>query len=76
MLASWTRRGFDTRNRYAADVQRRLLHGLGPRDILLLHDGHAARSTNGQPVILQVLPSLLNHIQQANLETVTSYNFV
>ena len=41
-LASWTRRGFDTRTSDADIVAKRLLRGLAPRDILLLHDGHKA----------------------------------
>jgi len=42
-LASWTRRGFDTVNVDSDRVYRRLTRSLGPGDILLLHDGHAAR---------------------------------
>jgi peptidoglycan/xylan/chitin deacetylase (PgdA/CDA1 family) len=57
-LASWTRRGFDTVAGDARLVQRRLLRGLGARDILLLHDGRAARTRAGVPVALAVLPAL------------------
>lgn len=70
-LASWTRRGFDTRTRDAAVVTRRLLRGLAPRDILLLHDGHAARSTQGEPVVLEVLPALLRAAADARLQCTT-----
>ena len=70
-LASWTRRGYDTRNADADDVLRRLTRDLGPGDILLLHDGHAARLPDGQPVILAVLPRLLDVLAEKNLHTVT-----
>ena len=43
-LASWTRRGFDTREADPQQVLARLTRGLAGGDILLLHDGHAARS--------------------------------
>lgn len=70
-LASWTRRGFDTRTCDAAAVSARLLRGLAAGDILLLHDGNAARSRAGRPVILDVLPQVLAAIQRAGLRPVT-----
>jgi peptidoglycan/xylan/chitin deacetylase (PgdA/CDA1 family) len=70
-LASWTRRGFDTVNRDADVVLRRLANPLQPGDILLLHDGHAARSRGGEPVILEVLPRLLDALHSAGLVPVT-----
>lgn len=70
-LASWTRRGFDTRTRNSATVLRRLLRGLRAGDILLLHDGHAARGVAGRPVVLDVLPPLLAAIGKAGLKPVT-----
>ena len=70
-LVSWTRRGFDTREADAALVEQRLTQGLAAGDILLLHDGHAARSAEGRPVILQVLPVLLQRCRDAGLGTVT-----
>jgi peptidoglycan/xylan/chitin deacetylase (PgdA/CDA1 family) len=66
-LASWTRRGFDTRSTNAEAVAQRLLHRLAPRDILLLHDGHAARDAQGEPVLLSVLPKVLEAARQAQL---------
>lgn len=72
VLCSWTRRGFDTRERDPQRVLRRLLDGLAAGDILLLHDGHAARSAaSGRPVILDVLPPLLAALHQAGLRCVT-----
>jgi peptidoglycan/xylan/chitin deacetylase (PgdA/CDA1 family) len=70
-LASWTRRGFDTVERDAQRVAQRLERGLAARDILLLHDHRAARTAAGAPVILEVLPRLLDAIAAAGLATVT-----
>jgi len=70
-LASWTRRGFDTVNGDADAVYRRLANPLRGNDILLLHDGNAARAPNGNPVILEVLPRLLDTIAANRLRTVT-----
>ncbi|MDD2668900.1 polysaccharide deacetylase family protein [Zoogloea sp.] len=70
-LATWTRRAYDTR---VGDPQR-VLACLGDQlaggDILLLHDGNAARSPAGQAVILDVLPRLLARIHAAGLHPVT-----
>lgn len=70
-LASWTRRGFDTVNHDAAAVFGRLTRRLRGGDILLLHDGHAARTQAGTPVILEVLPRLLDTVAAAGLTPVT-----
>ncbi len=70
-LASWTRRGFDTRNRDAEDVVRRLTRHLAAGDILLLHDGNAARTGTGQPVILAVLPRVLEAAAAVGLTPIT-----
>jgi peptidoglycan-N-acetylglucosamine deacetylase len=70
-LASWTRRGFDTRERDAGKVARRLIAGLAPRDILLVHDGHAARGGDGRPVLLDVLPTVLRAAAEAQLQWTT-----
>jgi peptidoglycan-N-acetylglucosamine deacetylase len=70
-LASWTRRGYDTRNRDADHVVRRLTVGLGAGDILLLHDGNAARTAAGQPVILCALPLVLEAAAAAGLKPIT-----
>ena len=70
-LAAWTRRPFDTRTGDPALVLQRLTRGLAAGDILLMHDGHAARTPQGQPVILAVLPLLLKSIAQAGLRPVS-----
>ena len=69
-LASWTRRGFDTRTGDANRVLCRLTRGLSAGDILLLHDHHAARTPQGRPVLLEVLPTLLSALREKGLQTV------
>ncbi|MBB2926969.1 polysaccharide deacetylase family protein [Paraburkholderia silvatlantica] len=70
-LASWTRRGFDTCAKNAAPVTHRLLDGLAARDILLVHDGHAARDARGKPLVLDVLPPLLRAAAERQLQWTT-----
>ncbi len=70
-LASWTRRGYDTRTADPAVLLARLTRGLQAGDILLLHDGHAARTPTGEPAVLQVLPLLLARFAAAGLHPVT-----
>jgi len=70
-LVSWTRRGFDTVSGDASRVLARLTRRLGAGDILLLHDGHAARTASGAPVILAVLPPLLEQLRARGLRAVT-----
>jgi len=70
-LASWTRRGFDTVNANADAAYRRLANPLQDGDILLLHDGNAARGRGGRPVILEVLPRLLDALASKQLRPVT-----
>jgi len=71
LLCSWNKRGFDTQVGDADTVFNRLVHRLKGGDILLLHDGSAARTPAGQPVILDVLPRLLDNLAQADLRSVT-----
>ena len=70
-LVSWTRRGFDTVSREPARVLARLTRGLAAGDILLLHDGHAARTAAGVPLALEVLPRLIAAARRAGLTPVT-----
>lgn len=69
-LASWSARGFDTRIGNAGRVRRALLGKLQPGAILLLHDGHAARTPQDTPVILDVLPGLFDAARSAGLNWV------
>jgi peptidoglycan/xylan/chitin deacetylase (PgdA/CDA1 family) len=70
-LVSWTRRGFDTREGDPAKVMARLGRNLQARDILLLHDGNAARTPDGTPVLLEVLPLLFERLHAGGLRSVT-----
>jgi peptidoglycan-N-acetylglucosamine deacetylase len=70
-LASWTRRGFDTVTADSEAVFRRLSTPLRAGDILLLHDGNCARTRSGAPVIVEVLPRLLDALQGLALTPVT-----
>lgn len=69
-LASWSARGFDTRVGDAARVGRALTRRLAPGAIVLLHDGHAARTSRGRPVIVDVLPGLFDAARTAGLRWV------
>ncbi|MBS0505949.1 MAG: polysaccharide deacetylase family protein [Proteobacteria bacterium] len=73
-LASWTRRGYDTREPRADVVLQRLTRGLADGDILLLHDGHAARTGDGRPVIEPLIPLLAQQLARAGLRTCTLHD--
>ena len=70
-LASWSARGFDTRIGNATQVKNRLLKQLHAGTILLLHDGNAARTAEGVPVIIEILPALLEAARTAQLRFVS-----
>lgn len=70
-LAAWTRRAYDTRIGDPSRVLKRLADGLAAGDILLLHDGHAATTPGGTPVILPVLREVLELCRQRALHPVT-----
>ncbi len=70
-LVSWSRRGYDTRSNDAGAVLGRLGQGLAGGAILLLHDGNARRTASGQPVVLAVLPRLLQRCRDLGLQPVT-----
>lgn len=70
-LAAWTRRGFDTREGDADRVLARLIDGLAARDILLVHDASAALTSTGEPVVLAVLPRLIETVRASGLRFVT-----
>ena len=48
----------------------RLLTGLAPGHVLLVHDGPARTGTAGGHMILSVLPELLNGIERRGLKAV------
>jgi peptidoglycan-N-acetylglucosamine deacetylase len=70
-LASWSARGFDTRIGDPERVKSSLLRGLRAGAILLVHDRGAARTPQGIPVILEVLPAVLESAAAAGLRAVT-----
>jgi len=70
-LASWSARGFDTRIGDPDQVRHALLRDLRAGAILLLHDGNAARSPHGVPVVLAVLPGVLESAAAAGLNFVS-----
>lgn len=70
-LVSWTRRGYDTVRREPERVLGALAGKLAAGDILLLHDGNAARTASARPVVVEVLPALLQRCRQAGLRSVT-----
>ena len=49
----------------------RLTRGLAAGDLLMLHDGSAARTAQGAPVVLAVLPLLLNALAEYRLTAVS-----
>lgn len=66
-LASWSRRGYDGALGDPDLVTALLLRGLRRGDIVLLHDGGCARDRNGRPVVIAVLPRLLEEAARKKL---------
>ena len=67
---SWTRRGYDAVRREPAQVLRRLTRDLAAGDGLVLHDGACALTAAGTPVVLAVLPGLLEQLAARGLKSV------
>lgn len=70
-LVSWTHRGFDTRFNNPNHLYRWLKKGLSAGNIILMHDGNAARTHEGVAVSVACLPAILKCITDAGLTTVT-----
>jgi len=70
-LVSWSVRAFDTRVGNADKVKNKLISGLKPGAILLLHDGNAARTSDNVPVLLAALPTVLDAAVALKLKFVT-----
>jgi peptidoglycan/xylan/chitin deacetylase (PgdA/CDA1 family) len=66
-LVSWTRRGYDAVIGNPAIVGPLLTRGLQAGEIVLLHDGGGARNRQGGPVVLDVLPRLLDEMAHQGL---------
>jgi peptidoglycan-N-acetylglucosamine deacetylase len=71
VYVSWTRRGWDAVSGNPAKVVRRLTRRLSAGDVILLHDGSCARTHDGDPIVLAVLPSLLEHLARRGLRAVS-----
>ena len=67
---SWTRRGLDGISRDPVRVLRRLTRGIAAGDVLMLHDSARTRTPGGEPVVLAVLPALLEQLAAAGLRSV------
>jgi peptidoglycan/xylan/chitin deacetylase (PgdA/CDA1 family) len=70
-LSHWSIRAYDTKVKNPEKVTAKLLSGIKPGAILLLHDGNAARTKSDVPMILAVLPTLIEAAKQQNLRFVT-----
>ncbi len=70
-LATWSVRGFDTRVSDVQNIKIKLLAGLHAGAILLMHDGNAARTPEGTPVIIEILPEVLASAKANDLHFVT-----
>ncbi|MDB5809421.1 MAG: GlcNAc deacetylase, Carbohydrate Esterase Family 4-like protein [Betaproteobacteria bacterium] len=68
--ASWTRRGYDAVRRDPAQILRALTRGLAAGDVLVLHDGTRTITHEGVPVVLAVLPALLEELAARGLKSV------
>ncbi len=70
-LVSWTRRALDGLRGDPVAAAARLRRGLAAGDVLLQHDGRAARTPDGTAVALTVLPGLLAVLAARGLRSVT-----
>lgn len=75
-LVSWSRRAFDTREQDPEVVTRRLTGALAARDILVLHDGHAARDPQALPASVGALPRVLDVLEARGLKAVALHEAV
>jgi peptidoglycan/xylan/chitin deacetylase (PgdA/CDA1 family) len=68
---SWTRRGFDRVSRSPDKVFARLTQRLSAGDILILHDCGSHRQSVDRPIVLEVLPAILDLLVQRGLHPVS-----
>ncbi len=69
-LVTWSRRAYDTLPQPPGRMAARLLAGLRPGDILLLHDGRGARDPDGRPLVLEALVRILDRLAAHGLRAV------
>ena len=67
---SWTRRGYDAVRHDPQQILRSLTQDLAAGDLLVLHDGAHVRTEEGVPVVLAVLPALLEELKTRGLKSV------
>jgi peptidoglycan/xylan/chitin deacetylase (PgdA/CDA1 family) len=70
-LTSWSCRGHDCVRRDPEAVLRQITSRLRDGDIVLMHDGSCARMRDGTPVVLAVLPRLLDHLRDCGLRAMS-----
>ena len=70
-LVSWTRRGFDAIDGDPERVSRRLLEGLAPGDILVMHDGSLVSDRDRSAAVLSSLDRVLGALDAAGLRAVS-----
>lgn len=70
-LTSWSVRGYDTRHTDPVRVTNHLLKKLHAGAIVLMHDGNAAHTAQGVPMIIAILPAFLTAARSANLSFVS-----
>jgi len=70
-LVSWSKRAYDGVRRCPKKALSRLTHQMSPGQILLMHDGNAAQSTAGIPLVIEILPKLLQAIDTNGLRAVS-----
>ena len=70
-LTSWSVRGFDTRHTDPVRMMDRLMKKLHAGAIVLMHDGNAARTAQGVPMIIEILPAFLSAARSLQLRFVS-----
>jgi peptidoglycan/xylan/chitin deacetylase (PgdA/CDA1 family) len=68
---SWTRRGLDSVSGSPGNVLVRLTRRLSGGDILVLHDCGSRRLSGDIPIVLEVLPPLLDRLGHCGLRPVS-----
>jgi peptidoglycan/xylan/chitin deacetylase (PgdA/CDA1 family) len=70
-LVSWSKRAYDGVQRCPEKALSRLTNKMAPGQILVMHDGNAAQSIAGIPMVIEILPRLLKAIDANGLRAVS-----
>jgi peptidoglycan/xylan/chitin deacetylase (PgdA/CDA1 family) len=70
-LVSWSKRAYDGVQRCPEKALSRLTNKMAPGQILVMHDGNAAQSIAGIPLVMEILPRLLKAIGANGLRAVS-----